>query len=161
ADQGVGIDVRLDWEKIEVIAPAADAATAAQVAEVLAHTPGIANFRLIQAYPLVDLDDILDKTLLHCGDILQGKTFCVRVKCHGNHSFKSMDVERYVGGGLLQKTQAKGVDLHQPDFVVPLEIKQDRLFVVTLISKGLGGFPLGTHDAVMTMFSGVYYNSDS
>src|SRR5690606_1201019 len=61
ADQGIGIDVRLDWEKIEVIAPAADAATAAQAAEVLARTPGIANFSLIQAYPLGDLDDILDK----------------------------------------------------------------------------------------------------
>jgi thiamine biosynthesis protein ThiI len=156
ADQGVGIDVRQDWEKIEIIAPAADAAITAQVADVLARTPGIANFSLIQAYPLGDLDNILEKVVLHWGEALHGKTFCVRVKRHGNHSFSSMDVERYIGGGLLLKTQAKGVDLHQPDFVVPLEIKKDRLFIITRKTQGLGGYPLGTQDAVLSLISGGF-----
>ncbi|HTF86386.1 MAG TPA: tRNA uracil 4-sulfurtransferase ThiI [Cellvibrio sp.] len=156
ADLGVDIDVQRDWEKIEVVAPGADALVTAQVAEVLAHTPGIANFSLIQAYPLGDLEDIFQKTLAHWRDALAGKTFCVRVKRHGKHDFSSVEVEKYVGGGLLHNSQAKGVDLHSPDIIVPLEIKWERLFVIASKTQGLGGFPLGAQDPVLSLISGGF-----
>ena len=156
ADLGVDIDVQRDWEKIEVVAPGADASVTAQVAEVLAHTPGIANFSLIQAYPLGDLEDIFQKTLAHWRDALAGKTFCVRVKRHGKHDFSSVDVEKFVGGGLLHNSQAKGVDLHSPDIIVPLEIKWERLFVIASKTQGLGGFPLGAQDPVLSLISGGF-----
>ena len=156
ADLGVDIDVQRDWEKIEVVAPGADASVTAQVAEVLAHTPGIANFSLIQAYPLGDLEDIFQKTLAHWRDALAGKTFCVRVKRHGKHDFSSVDVEKFVGGGLLHNSQAKGVDLHNPDIIVPLEIKWERLFVIASKTQGLGGFPLGAQDPVLSLISGGF-----
>ncbi|MGB3611623.1 MAG: THUMP domain-containing protein, partial [Cellvibrio sp.] len=97
-DVGVEIDVQRDWEKIEIVAPGADVAVIARVSEVLAHTPGIANFSLIKAYPLGDLDDIYQNVLPHWREALAGKTFCVRVKRHGNHDFTSVQVEQYVGG---------------------------------------------------------------
>ena len=156
ADLGVDIDVQRDWEKIEVVAPGADASVTAQVAEVLAHTPGIANFSLIQAYPLGDLEDIFQKVLPHWRDALAGKTFCVRVKRHGKHDFSSVDVEKFVGGGLLHNSQAKGVDLHNPDVIVPLEIKWERLFVIARKTQGLGGFPLGAQDPVLSLISGGF-----
>ena len=156
ADLGVDIDVQRDWEKIEVVAPGADARVTAQVAEVLAHTPGIANFSLIQAYPLGDLEDIFQKALAHWRDALAGKTFCVRVKRHGKHDFGSVDVEQFVGGGLLHNSQAKGVDLHNPDIIVPLEIKWERLFVIASKTQGLGGFPLGAQDPVLSLISGGF-----
>ena len=156
ADLGVDIDVQRDWEKIEVVAPGADASVTAQVAEVLAHTPGIANFSLIQAYPLGDLEDIFQKTLAHWRDALAGKTFCVRVKRHGKHDFSSVDVEKFVGGGLLHNSQAKGVDLHNPNIIVPLEIKWERLFVIASKTQGLGGFPLGAQDPVLSLISGGF-----
>ncbi len=155
-DVGVEIDVQRDWEKIEIVAPGADAAVIARVSEVLAHTPGIANFSLIKAYPLGDLDDIYQNVLPHWREALAGKTFCVRVKRHGNHDFTSVQVEQYVGGGLLHNTQAKGVDLHNPDVVVQLEIKKNRLFVITNKTQGLGGFPLGSQDSVLSLISGGF-----
>jgi thiamine biosynthesis protein ThiI len=81
--QGIAIDVQRDWEKIEIVAPAADEAMTARVAEILARTPGIGNFSLIQAYPLGDMDDIFQRVLPHWRVALAGKTFCVRVKRHG------------------------------------------------------------------------------
>lgn len=155
-DVGVDIDVQRDWEKIEIVAPDADTSVTARVAEVLAHTPGIANFSLIKAYPLGDLEDIYQKVLPHWRDALEGKTFCVRAKRHGNHDFTSVQVEQYVGGGLLQNSQAKGVDLHHPDVVVQLEIKKNRLFVITSKTQGLGGFPLGSQDPVLSLISGGF-----
>jgi tRNA uracil 4-sulfurtransferase len=156
ADVGVAIDVQRDWEKIEIVADGADESVIAQISEVLAHTPGIANFSLVQAYPVGDLDDIFQITLSHWRNQLEGKTFCVRVKRHGNHPFGSVDVEKYVGGGLLHNTKARGVDLHNPDVVVPLEIKWDRLFVIAKKTQGLGGFPLGAQDAVLSLISGGF-----
>ena len=44
ADKGVQVDVQRDWEKIEIVAEGADESVIAQVSEVLAHTPGIANY---------------------------------------------------------------------------------------------------------------------
>jgi len=156
ADKGVNVDVQRDWEKIEILAPDADESVIAQVSEILAHTPGIANFSLINAYPVGDLEDIFQKVLPHWKDTLAGKTFCVRARRHGNHEFTSTQVEQYVGGGLLQHSEAKGVELRKPDIVVPLEIKWDRLFVIASKKQGLGGFPLGAQDSVLSLISGGF-----
>lgn len=150
------IKVQSDWEKIEIVAEGANESVTAQTAEVLAHTPGIANFALIQAYPVGDLEDIFQKVLPHWRDQLAGKTFCVRVKRHGNHPFGSTDVEKFVGGGLLHNSKAKGVDLHNPDVIVKLEIKWERLFVIANKTQGLGGFPLGAQDPVLSLISGGF-----
>src|SRR5690606_6165882 len=152
----VEIDVQRDWEKLEITAPDASQQTIDQVAEVLASTPGIGNFSLVHAYPLGDLEDIFQKTLAHWREALAGKSFCVRVKRHGKHDFTSTEVERYVGGGLLQHTQARAVSLHQPEMLVSLEIKHDRLFVIANKTQGLGGFPLGAQDAVLSLISGGF-----
>ncbi len=156
ANVGVAIDVQRDWEKIEIRCPEADTHVTAQVSDVLARTPGIANFALIHDYPLGDLDSIFQNTLRHWRDQLAGKTFCVRAKRVGKHEFSSVQVEQYVGGGLLHNSEAKGVSLHKPDIIVPLEIKDGRLWVLTSKTQGLGGFPLGAQDPVLSLISGGF-----
>ncbi|WP_027328364.1 tRNA uracil 4-sulfurtransferase ThiI [Marinimicrobium agarilyticum] len=151
------IHVKRDWEKVEVQAPNGDEVLTRQVADVLARTPGIDAYALVQAYPLGDLDDILAKARAHWSEALAGKTFCVRVKRSGKHDFSSTDVERYVGGGLLQQTEAAGVNLRKPDITVRLEVKRQWLYVVARQERGLGGYPLGAqNDAVLSLVSGGF-----
>jgi len=156
------IKVQRDWEKIEITAAdsgldeAARLQREAQVAEVLGRTPGIGNYLHVVEYPLGDLHDIYEKTLENWSDSLAGRTFCVRVKRSGNHSFTSTDVERYVGGGLAQHTENAGVALKKPDVTVRLEVKQERLFVVSRQCRGLGGYPLGSQESVLTLISGGF-----
>jgi len=152
----VRVEVKSDWEKLELLAPDAGDEITAQVADILSRTPGIGNYSLIQAYPLGDLDDIFHKVLPHWRDALAGKSFCVRVRRNGNHTFSSVDVERYVGGGLLHNSDARAVDLHNPDVIVSLEIKHERLFVISSKKQGLGGYPLGAQDAVLSLISGGF-----
>ncbi len=149
------IRVNRDWDKIEVLGPDSEQ-LASEVADVLARTPGIANFSRVQCFPLGDFDDILQKTLAVWGEKLDGKRFVLRVKRTGKHDFNSMEVERQVGGGLLHHSGASGVDLHHPDVTVRLEIRGDQLFVIEETRQGLGGFPLGTQDAVMSLISGGF-----
>src|SRR5690554_6804147 len=153
-----GIDVQRDWEKIEITAAdtGLDSNTLAErearVADVLSRTPGIALYASVTAYPLEDdLHSIYERTLPHWQQRLAGRTFCVRVKRSGQHSFSSTDVERYVGGGLAQHTDNAGVDLKNPDVTVRLEIKDGRLLVLSDQAQGLGGFPLGSQEAVLSL----------
>lgn len=156
--RGLDFSVRVvrDWDKIDVFADGSEPAQVAQVADILARTPGIAHFSQVQAFPLGDMDDIFQRTLAIWGPALADKTFCVRVKRMGDHDFTSIDVERYVGGGLNQHTAARGVKLKDPDVTVKLEIKRDRLFVVENQRPGLGGFPLGTQEPVLSLISGGF-----
>jgi thiamine biosynthesis protein ThiI len=149
------IKVEMAWEKIEITGPE-DEQLACQMADVLARTPGIANFSRVQHFPLGDFDDILEKTLSVWGDKLADKTFVLRVKRNGKHEFTSHDVERQVGGGLLHQSQATGVKLRDPDITVRLEIRQAQLYVIEETTRGLGGFPLGTQDAVISLISGGF-----
>ena len=53
-------------------------------------------------------------------------------------------------------TAARGVKLHTPDVVVNLEVRDDEVFVVDAALDGIGGFPLGTQDAVLSLLSGGF-----
>ncbi|MBU3068377.1 tRNA 4-thiouridine(8) synthase ThiI [Aestuariicella sp. G3-2] len=150
------LQVTRDWDKIDVFAETEEPAAIAQVAEILSHTPGIAYFSQVQTYPLGDLEDIFQKTKGIWADALEDKTFCVRVKRNGDHDFTSTEVERYVGGGLNQHTQAKGVKLKNPEVTVRLEIKRDQLHVIERQTQGLGGFPLGSQEPVLSLVSGGF-----
>lgn len=150
------IKVKSDWDRIEVYSKEADDVMVAETARVLSNTPGIANFAKVQLFELGDLEDIFQKTLSVWGESLAGKTFCVRVRRNGSHEFKSLDVERYVGGGLNIHADSAGVKLKHPDVTVRLEIKRDKLFIVEQQTPGLGGFPLGSQEPVLSLISGGF-----
>src|SRR5690606_34184441 len=61
-----------------------------------------------------------------------------------------------VGAGLLQQTAAGRVSLHTPEAVVHIEIRDEDVFVVDAALEGIGGFPLGTQDAVLSLLSGGF-----
>ena len=150
------IKVRGHWDKLDVVCEGADADVVAQVVDLMQRTPGIHSFVEVTEYPLGDFHDIYEKAHAIYADELKGKTFKVRVKRSGKHEFRSIDVERYVGGGLNQHSEALGVDVHKPDLYVDLEVRQDKLHVVTNTYKGLGGFPLGTQEATLSLISGGF-----
>ena len=68
----------------------------------------------MQASKFTDLHDIFEQVKAVWGDQLEGKTFCVRAKRHGKHEFSSLEIERYVGGGLNQHCVSNGVRLKEP-----------------------------------------------
>jgi len=148
-----------DWDRIEIRPPQSEPQLESRFIDLLSRTPGIANFYLAKAYTFSTVHDIYELTLDTWKERLGGKTFCVRVKRTGEHDFTSIEVERYVGGGLNQNTDAAGVKLKNPDITVHLEIKDDQCFVVAAKYQGIGGFPLGTQDHVLSLISGGFDSS--
>ncbi len=151
-----GITVQSEWDKIVVAAEGEEPELREQLTDLLARTPGIAYFLDVREYDFADLHDIFEKTRAVWGDALKGKTFVVRCKRAGQHDFTSHEIEQYVGGGLNKHTEARGVDLKNPEVKVQLEVRNDKLYVINQRHPGLGGFPLGSLDPVVSLISGGF-----
>ena len=145
--------IQRDWDKLVVETQLADATP---VIDILARTPGIAYFLEVLEYPFIDLADAYQKTQALWGERLRDKTFAVRCKRAGTHTFTSTVAEQFIGGELHEHNPSRGVDLRNPDITVRLEIREDRLFVVNAKHAGIGGFPLGSQDSVMALMSGGF-----
>ncbi|MCE0557826.1 MULTISPECIES: tRNA uracil 4-sulfurtransferase ThiI [unclassified Motilimonas] len=150
------VKVILEWDHIIVKTVNDTDKNRAKLIELLSSTPGVAFFLEVQQSPFEDLHDIYEQVLPLVADKLAGKTFCVRVKRRGKHDFSSTEVERYVGGGLNQHTDAVGVQLRKPDVTVQLEIDHQDLFIVKQRHEGLGGFPMGSQEGVLSLISGGF-----
>jgi thiamine biosynthesis protein ThiI len=153
------IQVQSAWDTLKVDTALQDAASHDRIVSVLQHTPGIANFLDVAEYPLVDINDIAARTAALWRQRLAGKSFVVRARRVGEHGFSSNDVEREVGAVLLQAASGSRVDLHRPQITVRLEIRKQRLFIVNQRYEGLGGFPLGSLDPVLSLVSGGFDSS--
>lgn len=152
------IEVRSQWDQIVVQsqAGAQDQALKAQLIEALSCTPGIAHFLDVIESEFVDIHDTFEQTRAVWGDRLAGNTFRVRCKRTGQHDFNSHELERYIGGELLKHCESNGVELRDPDITVSLELREDRLFIINRRYQGLGGFPLGSLDPVVSLISGGF-----
>ncbi|NRD75076.1 tRNA 4-thiouridine(8) synthase ThiI [Shewanella sp. VB17] len=148
--------VKREWDKIMVLVPEEREDLIEPFAERLACIPGIAHVLQVSESQFESIDDIYQQTLAVYKEQLAGKTFCVRVKRVGNHDFQSIEVERYVGGGLNQFTEATGVKLKNPDITINLEIDKESLYLVNKRIAGLGGYPMATQESVLSLISGGF-----
>lgn len=148
--------VSQDWDRIELRVPSDDEELRMQIVNLLGRTPGIANYSWVRPGKFENIHDIYEFAYEAWKDKLDGKSFCVRVKRSGQHSFTSTEVERYVGGGLNQNCETGGVKLQNPDVTVSLEVKGDTCYIVDNKYEGIGGFPVGTQDSVLSLVSGGF-----
>ncbi|MDA3909470.1 MAG: tRNA 4-thiouridine(8) synthase ThiI [Sulfurimonas sp.] len=148
------IKVRKFSDKIEILTPMD---MLPEVRIVLVNTPGIEQvLEVLQFDNMDDLEKIKHKVGEIVGASLKDKTFAVRAKRTGSHSFKSTELERTVGGYLLAHTDAKGVNLHTPDITVKMELIESQLNIITTKYKGLSGFPIGTQGDILSLMSGGF-----
>ncbi|PMJ88460.1 tRNA uracil 4-sulfurtransferase ThiI [Vibrio sp. 10N.261.55.A7] len=124
--------------------------------EVLTQTPGIHHSLEVQQSEFKDLHDIYEQVLELNRPNIEGKTFSVRAKRRGKHDFTSIELERYVGGGLNQAVESAKVKLTKPEVTVKVEIANEKLNQVIARHKGLGGFPLGTQEDLLSLISGGF-----
>ncbi|AXU96157.1 tRNA uracil 4-sulfurtransferase ThiI [Erwinia persicina] len=142
------------WDNIEVRAK--DENQREAIVAELTRIPGIHHVLAVEDRSYTDVHHIFEQVLEMNRERIEGKTFSVRVKRRGKHAFSSQDVERYVGGGLNQHVATAQVQLNRPDVTVNLEIEDDRLILVTARYEGIGGYPIGTQEDVLSLISGGF-----
>ena len=81
------------------------------------------------------------------------KTFKIETKrANKNFEIKSMDFNNIIGGLVLKNFDCK-VDVHNPDIIVHIEIREDT-YIYTNEIKGSGGYPVGIQGKGILMLSG-------
>ena len=142
------------WDYIEVRSKIE--ANFPMLIELLQRIPGIHHFLQVEEKPFSSLHDVFEQTLSDVASQLENKTFCVRVKRKGKHEFTSIEAERYIGGGLNQHIASAKVQLKNPDVTVRIEIEDDKMMLVRARYEGIGGYPIGTQEDVLSLISGGF-----
>ena len=158
---GDQIQVRSKWDAVEVDVCLLEEAKFRQIHDRLRNTPGIAQICVVEKHQLSSMEVMLELSKNLHSPSLGGKTFAVRCKRTGDHSFSSVDVERFIGHGILESCPSARVNLKNPDVTVSLEIRDDYFYIIKDKFKGLGGFPLGCQDSVLSLISGGFDSSVS
>ena len=102
------------------------------------------------------MDDILEKSVEYLKDSLANiKTFKVEAKRSDKHfPLTSPEICREVGGKLLASNHHLKVDVHNPDVVVYVEIRDYYAYVRAEQIHGAGGLPVGTAGTASILISG-------
>ena len=148
--------VAKQWDRIQVETVETDKPLLEAMLEAMRNTPGITYILAVQEHALGAVEDIVSHILPVYQQRLAGKTFAVRCKRTGKHDFRSIDIERQLGADLIARTEVAGVKLKHPEVTVELEINGRALFVIERRYKGMGGFPIGSIDSVLSLISGGF-----
>ncbi len=124
-------------------------------ADVVSRVFGIAGFSRA-AQTEKDMDKIMETADAFLDESLEEvRTFKVESKRSDKHfPLKSPEISRELGGYLLSKHPHLRVDVHNPDIIVTVEIRDKYAFIHGNQQKGAGGMPVGTAGRAMVMISG-------
>ncbi|WP_371372863.1 tRNA uracil 4-sulfurtransferase ThiI [Thalassotalea aquiviva] len=147
---------RVNWDNIEVTTPNESPENRQALIDTIKCIPGIPQFLEVQQFEFTGLHDIFEKTLQCHSQTIENKSFCVRAKRTGIHDFSSLELEQYVGGGLNQNVESARVQLKKPDVTIRIDVKDDKLYIISETHKGLGGFPIATQEDVLSLMSGGF-----
>lgn len=103
-----------------------------------------------------NMDDILLKAPEYLADTLRNiKTFKVEAKrADKTFPLKSPEICREVGGAILRAFPHLRVDVHNPDEVITVEVRDYAAYVRAGQIKGAGGLPVGTAGRAQVLISG-------
>lgn len=123
-----------------------------KVVEILQDISGIYSLSLVYKTSC-DIETI-KKDCLEIAKQEEGKTFKVHTK-RADKSFPmvSDEVNRAVATEILKNTSLT-VDVHNPDIMVNVEIREKTTYIFTKSIECAGGYPLGVGGKVMHMLSG-------
>lgn len=103
-----------------------------------------------------DMDDIRKTALEYSRQKLAGvKTFKVTAKRSDKRfSLNSPEICREVGGFILSKTPHLSVDVHNPDAIVTVEVRDFGAYIHCENDVGAGGMPYGSNGKACLLLSG-------
>ena len=107
------------------------------------------------AYIVDTNDEVIQDSVLNIFKNLSFKTFKMEVKrCFKDFPIKSMDYNRILAGKLLKNIDHIGVDVHNPDYLIKVEIRDKKTYIYFEDCIGSGGYPVGSQPLGLLMLSG-------
>lgn len=126
-----------------------------EVEDKIAKIFGIATYsRACEAKK--DIEDIKKCAALYLkDDLMEVNTFKVESKRSDKKFYlKSPQISYQVGGYLYENFENLEVDVHNPDIVVTIEIRESNAYIRGNAKQGAGGLPVGTGGNACVLISG-------
>ena len=111
--------------------------------------------RIVIAYKVKTDIKKIESTVLEIAKCEEFNTFKVETD-RANKSFPipSMDFSRQIGALILKNIPGKRVDVHNPDYLLKIEIRDEYSYIYKKEIDGLGGYPVGVAGKGLLMLSG-------
>ena len=124
------------------------------IIERLQEVSGIQGLSLVHKSLDRDIENIKNMSL----ELIKqetGKTFKVHVKrTDKKYPLISDQITRIVAGHILKSGLGLSVDVHNPDIMLSIEVRDEAVYIFSHTFPGAGGYPLGVGGKAMHMLSG-------
>ena len=110
---------------------------------------------IVIAYKVkTDIEEIQNSVLEVVKDV-EFNTFKVETdRAYKEFPIGSMDFSGQMGALILKNMEHKKVDVHNPDYLLKIEIREDYTYIYAKEIKALGGYPVGVAGKGLLMLSG-------
>lgn len=124
-----------------------------EIVNVLSNIFGIHS--IVVAYKVDNNIDSIKTNVLDIVKNISFKTFKVETKRSDKRfPIPSMEFNNVIGGLILKNIPNVSVDVHNPEYELKIEIREDYAYIYTKEIKGAGGYPVGVAGKGLLMLSG-------
>ncbi len=110
---------------------------------------------IVIAYKVKTNIDTINESVLEVASSIEFNTFKVETdRADKSFPINSMDFSRQIGGLILKNIPNKKVDVHNPEYLLKIEIREDYTYIYSKEIKALGGYPVGVAGKGLLMLSG-------
>lgn len=126
-----------------------------EIISILKKIPGIYSFSVV-ARCETNIEAIKEKAL----EVLKAKDYKnAKFKVDTNRGYKefpmtSQEITKEVSRTLFKNLEGLKADVHNPDFILNIDVRYEGTFIFTDVIMGLGGFPSGILGKTVLMISG-------
>lgn len=127
-----------------------------EVIDALKHVFGIVGICPLVQYEDLGFEDLKEKVTAYMDEMYPDKHLTFKVnarRARKNYPMTSMEINSALGEAILDAFPEISVDVHQPDVLLQVEIRQ-AINVYSETIPGPGGMPVGTAGKAMVMLSG-------
>lgn len=118
-------------------------------------------FGIVGICPVVILEDggfdkLAEEVIHHIDEVYPDKHFTFKVnarRARKNYPLESMEINAQLGERILAAFPETHVDVHKPEVVINVEIR-NQINVYSTVIPGPGGMPVGTNGKAMLLLSG-------
>ena len=117
---------------------------------------GIVGICPVHTYPLTEIGELRENVVEYVKEEHPDSTVSFKVKArrvNKEYPHESMEIDAELGEAILMACPKMHVDVHHPDILFDLEIR-DRVYVYSKVIPGPGGMPVGSNGSAMLCLSG-------
>lgn len=118
-------------------------------------------FGITAICPVVVLEDegfdkLAEEVVKYCGEVYGNRKMTFKVgarRARKNYPLESMEINAKVGEALLNAYDNYSVDVHEPEEMISVEIRE-KIYLYSITIPGAGGMPAGTGGKATLLLSG-------